>query len=222
MDDGGPQLQLPLAALMGSGKIIAIARLAFFISRDYIFLFTERHPGVEKLEVMLVNTDLVSNSQRKTKFIWCARKIRTLLGRFARARKFLDRGTRNTRSPIEIRKPECSNAQYPESFSRVLESPIASTFQGKVFISTPNFTPFSHLYRSPLSGPAAVLAAVESVAVSAIAWSCGCVVGFGWMVVRFVRVLRVPACGRCVSRPLRCLFTGPPGVFLRIRKKDVV
>ena len=36
MDDGGPQLQLPLAALMGSGKIIAIARLAFFISRDYI------------------------------------------------------------------------------------------------------------------------------------------------------------------------------------------
>ena len=32
-------------------------------------------------------------------------------------------------------------------------------------------------------------------------------------------MLRVPACGRCVSRPLRCLFTGPPGVFLRIRKK---
>ena len=49
------------------------------------------------------------------------------------------------------------------------------------------------------SGPAAVLAAVESVAVSAVAWSCGCVVGFGWMVVRFVRVIRVPACAR-VSR----------------------
>ena len=34
------------------------------------------------------------------------------------------------------------------------------------------------------SGLAAVLAAVESVAVSAVAWSCGCVVGFEWMVVR--------------------------------------
>ena len=56
-----------------------------FLYQGIIFLFTERHPGVEKLEVMLVNTDLVSNSQRKTKFIWCARKIRTLLGRFARA-----------------------------------------------------------------------------------------------------------------------------------------
>ena len=140
MDDGGPQLQLPLAALMGSGKIIAIARLAFFRSRDYIFLFTERHPGVEKLEVMLVNTDLVSNSQRKTKFIWCARKIRTLLGRFARARKFLDRGTPGLRSKFEsqsarmpnIRKasPECSKAQsllhFKAKFS--FQHPISHLF----------------------------------------------------------------------------------------------
>ena len=44
---------------------------------------------------------------------------------------------------------------------------------------------------------------------------CGCVVGFGWMVVRFVRVIRVPACARvsrvsrvCPGSP-RCLFTGP-------------
>ena len=64
------------------------------------------------------------------------------------------------------------------------------------------------------SGPAAVLAAVESVAVSAVARSCGCVVGFGWLVVRFVRVIRVLACARvsCVSRVCpgspRCLFTG--------------
>ena len=64
------------------------------------------------------------------------------------------------------------------------------------------------------SGPAAVLAAVESVAVSAVAWSCGCVDGFGWMVVRFVRYIRVPACARvsrvsrvCPGSP-RCLFTG--------------
>ena len=28
---------------------------------------------------------------------------------------------------------------------------------------------------------AAVLAAVESAAVSAVAWSCRCVVGFGWL-----------------------------------------
>ena len=40
-----------------------------------------------------------------------------------------------------------------------------------------------------------------------------CVVGFGWMVVRFVRVIRVPACARvsrvsrvCPGSP-RCLFT---------------
>ena len=52
------------------------------------------------------------------------------------------------------------------------------------------------------SGPAAVLAAVESVAVSAVARSCGCVVGSGWFVVRFVRVIRVPACAR-VSRVSR-------------------
>ena len=59
-----------------------------------------------------------------------------------------------------------------------------------------------------------VLAVVESVAVSAVARSCGCVVGFGWFVVRFVRVIRVPACARvsrvsrvCPGSP-RCLFTG--------------
>ena len=72
------------------------------------------------------------------------------------------------------------------------------------------------------SGPAAVLAAVESVAVSAVARSCGCVVGSGWFVVRFVRVIRVPACARvsrvsrvCPGSP-RCLFTG------RARRLDVL
>ena len=47
------------------------------------------------------------------------------------------------------------------------------------------------------SGLAAVLAAVESVAV--FVWVC--VVGFGWMVVRFVRVIRavfVRVCDLCV------------------------
>ena len=41
-----------------------------------------------------------------------------------------------------------------------------------------------------------------------------CPLGFGWMVVRFVRVIRVPACARvsrvsrvCPGSP-RCLFTG--------------
>ena len=60
------------------------------------------------------------------------------------------------------------------------------------------------------SGLAAVLAAVESVAVFVRV----CVFGFGWMVVRFVRVIRVPACARvsrvsrvCPGSP-RCLFTG--------------
>ena len=48
------------------------------------------------------------------------------------------------------------------------------------------------------SGLAAVLAAVESVAVFVRA----CVFGFGWMVVRFVRVIRLPACAR-VSRVSR-------------------
>ena len=74
------------------------------------------------------------------------------------------------------------------------------------------------------SGPAAVLAAVESVAVSAVARSCGCVVGFGWMVVRFVRVIRVPACARvsrvsrvCPGSP-RCLFTGYRGDPARYNK----
>ena len=59
------------------------------------------------------------------------------------------------------------------------------------------------------SGLAAVLAAVESVAVFVRV----CVVGFGWMVVRFVRVIRLPACARvsrvsrvCPGSP-RCLFT---------------
>ena len=63
-------------------------------------------------------------------------------------------------------------------------------------------------------------------------FSCGCVVGFGWMVVRFVRVIRLPACAR-VSRVIpgspRCLFTcarvsrvsrvcpGSPGVFLPVQ-----
>ena len=46
-----------------------------------------------------------------------------------------------------------------------------------------------------MSGLAAVLAAVESVAVFVRV----CVFGFGWMVVRFVRVIRLPACAR-VSR----------------------
>ena len=60
------------------------------------------------------------------------------------------------------------------------------------------------------SGLAAVLAAVESVAVFVRV----CVVGFEWMVVRFVRVIRLPACARvsrvsrvCPGSP-RCLFTG--------------
>ena len=60
------------------------------------------------------------------------------------------------------------------------------------------------------SGLAAALAAVESVAVFVRVG----VVGFGWMVVRFVRVIRVPACARvsrvsrvCPGSP-RCLFTG--------------
>ena len=63
---------------------------------------------------------------------------------------------------------------------------------------------------------------------------CGCVVGFEWMVVRFVRVIRVPACAR-VSRVSRVseithrhtfTFTqaihksvrvpAPPGVFLSV------
>ena len=41
-----------------------------------------------------------------------------------------------------------------------------------------------------------------------------CVFGFGWTVVRFVRVIRLPACARvsrvsrvCPGSP-RCLFTG--------------
>ena len=44
-------------------------------------------------------------------------------------------------------------------------------------------------------------------------WSCGCVVGFGWMVVRFVRVIRVPACAR-VSLLCPVCVPAPPGVFL--------
>ena len=45
-------------------------------------------------------------------------------------------------------------------------------------------------------------------------FSCGCVVGFEWMVVRFVRVIRVPACARVsrVSRVSVCV-PAPPGVF---------
>ena len=45
-------------------------------------------------------------------------------------------------------------------------------------------------------------------------FSCGCVVGFGWMVVRFVRVIRLPACAR-VSRVSR-VCPGSPGVFLPV------
>ena len=57
------------------------------------------------------------------------------------------------------------------------------------------------------SGPAAVPAAVESVAdlaVSAVVRGrAGVSLGlFGWMVVRFIRVIRVPACAR-VSRVSR-------------------
>ena len=117
------------------------ATCVFYIKGLYISrLHGTTHPGVEKLEVMLVNTDLVSNSQRKTKFIWCARKIRTLLGRFARARKFLDRGTPGLRSKFEsqsarmpnIRKasPECSKAQsllhFKAKFS--FQHPISHLF----------------------------------------------------------------------------------------------
>ena len=41
-----------------------------------------------------------------------------------------------------------------------------------------------------------------------------CPLGFGWMVVRFVRVIRVPACAR-VSRVSR-VCPGSPGVFLPV------
>ena len=47
-----------------------------------------------------------------------------------------------------------------------------------------------------------------------------CVFGFGWMVVRFVRVIRLPACARvfrvCPGSP-RCLFTGtvPASTYVR-------
>ena len=65
------------------------------------------------------------------------------------------------------------------------------------------------------SGPAAVLAAVESVAVSAVAWSClvrVCCWVWARMVVRFVRVIRVPASPVCPVCPV-CV-PAPPGVFL--------
>ena len=60
------------------------------------------------------------------------------------------------------------------------------------------------------SGPAAV----ESAAVSAVAWSCDVrVCRWVWMVVRFVGVIRVPVCAR-VSRvcPVSRL---PPVSFYR-------
>ena len=62
------------------------------------------------------------------------------------------------------------------------------------------------------SGLAAVLAAdhIESVAVFVRV----CVVGFGWMVVRFVRVIRLPACAR-VSRVSRVCPGSPPVSFYR-------
>ena len=68
-------------------------------------------------------------------------------------------------------------------------------------------------------------AAVESAAVSAVALSCGlCVGGFGWIVVRFVCVIRVPPgcapvcphCVPCVSPP------APPGVFYRAGLRGTV
>ena len=62
------------------------------------------------------------------------------------------------------------------------------------------------------SGLAAVLAAVESVAVSVRV----CVFGFGWMVVRFVRVIRLPACAR-VSRVSRVRPGSPRCLFTRVR-----
>ena len=97
-------------------------------------------------------------------------------------------------------------------------------FTGKVFISTVPRTPDRRTHRckfntaervlpvgiSYSTGRQAVLAAVESVAVFVRV----CVVGFGWMVVRFVRVIRLPACAR-VSRVSRCVSRLPPVSFYR-------
>ena len=60
-----------------------------------------------------------------------------------------------------------------------------------------------------LSGLAAVLAAVESVAVFVRV----CVVGFGWMVVRFVRVIRLPACARLSRGPVCPVHMCVPAPF---------
>ena len=58
----------------------------------------------------------------------------------------------------------------------------------------------------------------RTYAVSAVAWSCGCVVGFRWMVVRFVCVIRVPVCPRAPCVP--CVrVPAPLGVFLSGNKK---
>ena len=74
------------------------------------------------------------------------------------------------------------------------------------------------------SGLAAVLAAVESVAVFVRV----CDFGFGWMVVRFIRVIRLPACAvpcvSCVSRlpPVRVIrFTGARYSTVHVLKWEV-
>ena len=83
-------------------------------------------------------------------------------------------------------------------------------FLPALFLTTGTGTLLSRPRGAVDSGLAAVLAAVESVAV--FVWVC--VVGFGWMVVRLVRVICVPARARvsrvsrvCSGSP-RCLFTG--------------
>ena len=48
---------------------------------------------------------------------------------------------------------------------------------------------------------------------SRLAWSCGCVKSLGWMVVRFVFVIRVPVCAR-VSRVCPVCVPAPPVSFL--------
>ena len=60
--------------------------------------------------------------------------------------------------------------------------------------------------------------AVESAAVSAVASrSCGCVVGFGWMVVKFARVIHVPRAPVCPVCPVTPVCVpAPPGVFLPV------
>ena len=70
------------------------------------------------------------------------------------------------------------------------------------------------------SGPAAVPAAVESVAVSAVAWSCGCAVGFVWVDGCEVHpcdpCARVRPCVPCVP----CVSRLPPVSFYRVRSHN--